>query len=109
MEMWNFLKQNRDISKLEKAEKRYDFHSRLAMPWACFVVTLFGVPMGTRTLRQGIITGLMLAIGMLLVFYLLSQVGLYLGKQKHIAPWIGAWLSNIVFLAVGTVMSYKMR
>lgn len=108
-EIWRYLKKNPGLSKYAKAEKSYDFHKHLAMPWACLVVTLFAIPAGTKSSRQSILIGILLAVGFFLGFYALSQFGLYMGKQRHIAPWLGAWLSNLVFFIVGMIMSMKIR
>lgn len=111
LEMKKFLHLNKSISTRAKKEKRFDLHNRIAMPWACLVVTMFGIPMGARTARQGMLTGILLAISLLLGFYFFSQVGLFLAKseKEFIAPWLGAWLSNLVFMAIGVVMSIRMR
>ena len=37
-----------ETSRETKAQRRYDLQSRLAMPCACLVVTLFGIPAGAR-------------------------------------------------------------
>ena len=109
MDMWLYLKRHSDLSSQAMAQKTFDLHGRLAMPWACFIVTLFGVPAGARTGRQSILAGILLAMTFFFGFYALSQVGLFLGKRQIIWPWIGAWLSNIVFLSAGLCMMRRMR
>jgi lipopolysaccharide export LptBFGC system permease protein LptF len=109
VEIARYLRKNPDLSREKKAAKKYEFHRRMAMPWACLVVTLFAIPAGAKSSRQSILIGLLLAMSFFLGFYMLSQVGLLLGKQKQIAPWLGAWLSNLVFFVIGVVMSIKIR
>jgi lipopolysaccharide export system permease protein len=109
-EMYRYLQVNKHtLSKRALAEKEYGFHSRIAMPWACFVVILFAIPAGARTGRQGALIAVFSAIGLLAGFYALSQVGLILGSTGAIPPWIGAWLSNAVFFVIGLVMIAKIR
>ena len=79
------------------------------MPWACLVVTLFAIPAGAKSGRQSIVNAILLVILVFLAFYAINLGGLYLGKQRILTEWLAAWLSNIVFLAVGIIMSFKMR
>ncbi len=109
-EMYHYLEVNKGLlTKRSLAEKKYGFHSRIAMPWACFIVILFAIPAGARTGRQGALIAVFTAIGLLTGFYALSQIGLILGSTGLIPAWTGAWLSNIVFCIIGLVMMARIR
>ena len=109
-EMYRFLRRSRDhLSDRAIAQKRYDFHSRLAMPWACFIVILFAIPAGARTGRQGMLMAVFTAIGLLASFYALAQVGLVVGSTGVVPPWMGAWLANVVFCLIGLTMIARIR
>lgn len=109
IEIWRHIRFQPNISIEGRAALRYDMHNRLAMPWACLVVTFFGIPAGTRSGRQSILNAMLLVIIVFLSFYAINLAGLYLAKQRIFAEWVGAWLSNIVFLAFGIIMSHKLR
>ncbi len=108
-DMLRYLRRHPDISDAALAQKRVDLHLRLAMPWACLIVTLFGIPAGARTARQSVIGGILTTLLFFVVFYALTQAGAFLAKRELISPFIGAWLSNIVFLVAGfrTLMLMK--
>jgi lipopolysaccharide export system permease protein len=109
-EMYHYLETNKDhLSKRDMAQKKYALHSRIAMPWACFIVILFAIPAGARTGRQGALIAIFSAIGLLAGFYALAQVGLILGSTGLIPPIIGAWLANFVFFIIGFVMMARIR
>lgn len=108
-EMLHYLAKRPSLSEETIAQKRFDLHSRLAMPWACFIVTLFGIPTGARSGRQTALAGIFLTMLFFFGFYALTQVGMFLGKTQIIWPWLGAWLSNIVFLVAGIGMIRRMR
>lgn len=108
-EMWKHIRYQPNMSRDGRAGSRYDLHNRLAMPWACLVVTFFGIPAGTKSGRQSILNAMLLVIVVFLAFYAINLGGLYLGKQRIITEWVAAWLSNIVFLTVGIIMSFKLR
>jgi len=100
-DMLRYLRRHPDISDEALAQKRVDLHLRLAMPWACLIVTFFGIPAGARTARQSVINGVLTTLLFFVAFYALTQVGAFFAKRELIPPLIGAWLSNIVFLAAG--------
>jgi lipopolysaccharide export system permease protein len=108
-DMFQYLRAHMDLSMATTAEKKTDLHRRLAMPWACFIVTLFGIPTGARSGRQSALAGIFLAVGLLFAFYGVSQLGIYLGKTRIIWPWLGAWFSNIVFFLAGIWMVGRMK
>jgi lipopolysaccharide export system permease protein len=109
LEMIRYLQNHRNLSATVVAQKKYDIHSRLALPWACFIITLFAIPAGATTGRQHAMSGIFIALGFFFGFYILMQVGLFLGKTGIIEPWLGAWLSNIVFSVGAIAMIARMR
>lgn len=109
-EMYHYLDVNKGLlTKRSLAEKQYGFHSRIAMPWACFIVILFAIPAGAKTGRQGAIFAVFTAIALLVGFYTLSQIGVIIGSTGLTPPWLGAWLANIVFCIIGLIMMVRIR
>ena len=107
-EILNFLKTHR-LSDDKIAQRQVDFHSRLAMPWTCLIVTLLGIPFGAQTGRKGAFIGIILALSLFFGLYVLVNVGVALGKKGAIDPWLAGWLPNIFFFCIGCVMVYRMR
>jgi lipopolysaccharide export system permease protein len=108
-EMVNYLRNHPHLSPHVLAQSRFDIHSRLAMPWACFIVTLFAIPAGTKSARQSILGGMLLAVAFFVGFYALMQVGIFLGRRELCTPWLAAWLPNILFLSLGLALSRKLQ
>ncbi|MFC1462579.1 LptF/LptG family permease [Verrucomicrobiota bacterium] len=52
MEMKRYLDSHSKLSKETVARRKFFLHNRLAMPWACLIVTLFAIPAGAATGRQ---------------------------------------------------------
>jgi len=108
-EMGRYLDAHPSLSDREWAQKKSDQQRRMALPWACLVATLFAVPAGARGARHNALIGILSAVALFFCFYALFQVGLFLGKRQILWPWLGAWLSNIVFVAAGLVLLRRMR
>lgn len=109
LELVDYLKthQHREPAALARIEA--DLHSRLAMPWTCFIVTLLGIPFGSQTGRKGAFLGVALSIGLFFSYYVLVNVGLGVAKKMVVPAVVGGWLPNIIFLIIGLIMVYRMR
>lgn len=87
-----------------------DAHRRLAMPWACAIAVMLAIPAGVRGGRDGVIAGMLLALALFIAFYFSLEFFILLGKKQVVASsWLGAWLANMVFFLVGTVMIRRVR
>jgi len=108
-EMLHYIRANPEMPERNRYERLYSLHSHLAMPWAAIIVILFAIPAGARTARQGVMSAVFHAIAMMAGFYALAQVGLVLGSTGTLPPWLGAWLSNIVFGSIGIYHLIHLR
>jgi LPS export ABC transporter permease LptF/LPS export ABC transporter permease LptG len=76
------------------------FHKRFALPTACLVLALVGIPLGLSSKKSGKSGGFVLTILLVFVYYVISLVGVSLARQGRVSPWFGAWLADFVFLAL---------
>ena len=77
------------------------FHKRFALPTACLVLALVGIPLGLSSKKSGKSGGFVLTILLVFVYYTVSLVGVSLARQGRVSSWFGAWLADLVFLALG--------
>ena len=77
-----------------------EFHRRFALPTACLVLALVGIPLGLSSKKSGKSGGFVLTILLVFVYYVVSLVGVSLARQGRVTPWFGAWLADLVFLAL---------
>src|SRR5262249_8500828 len=85
-------------------EERVEFHRRFALPFACLVFSLAGLPLGVSTTRGSKSMGLVLSLILMLVYYLGFIGGTRIAGNAQFSPFLGAWLPNIAFAAVGVVL-----
>jgi len=76
-----------------------EFHSRFALPTACLVLAMVGIPLGLSSKKSGKSGGFVLTIVLVFVYYFISLIGVSLAKQGRLSPALGAWLANLVFFA----------
>ena len=107
--MRHYLRAKKEISSTTRARLMVDMHSRLAMPFACLIVTLIGVPIGAHTGRRGAFAGIVVAMSLFFGFYILQLTAQALGKQEIISAFLGGWLPILVFGAASPLFIYRMR
>ena len=108
-DLWRFLAARKNLSDRTRARILVDLHARLAMPWTCFVVVLFGIPFGVRTARKGALIGVMFALLTFFSFYFLMTFGQWLGKNQLLMPAVSAWMPNVFFLLIGLLLMLRTR
>jgi len=80
---------------------KVEIQKRLALPLACLVLGLFSIPIACvfRALKQQ--QGLVLALGVFLVYYSMLSVAESVGELRLVPPVIGIWVPNVLFTAMG--------
>jgi len=78
-----------------------EFHKKLAIPFACLVFAVLGVPMAVTTSRSGKGVSASLAIAVYLIYYLFLVGGEKFADRGHMDPILAMWSANLVLLALG--------
>jgi LPS export ABC transporter permease LptF/LPS export ABC transporter permease LptG len=84
-----------------------EFHRRFALPTACLVLAMVGIPLGLSSKKSGKSGGFVLTIALVFVYYFVSLIGVSLARQGKVGPMFGAWLANIVFFAAGAILLWQ--
>ncbi|MGC9942618.1 MAG: LptF/LptG family permease [Verrucomicrobiota bacterium] len=108
-EIWPYLRDNPDISHTEKVKWLTKLQGRLAAPWTCLVVVFIAIPFGAAPGRRNLFFGVAGSIFICFAFFILQQVGLALGLNGFLPPWLAAWLPNIFFAALGIFLTLRIR
>jgi LPS export ABC transporter permease LptF/LPS export ABC transporter permease LptG len=84
-----------------------EFHRRLALPFACIVFALVGIPLGLSSKKGGKSSGFVLTILLVFVYYSISLIGVTFSRQGTLPPSIGVWLADIVFFFGGVLLLWQ--
>jgi LPS export ABC transporter permease LptF/LPS export ABC transporter permease LptG len=84
-----------------------EFHRRLALPAACVVLAMVGIPLGLSSKRGGKSSGFVLTILLVFLYYSVSLIGVSFARQGRLAPWAGVWLADVVFLFLGLLLLWR--
>lgn len=106
------------LVKIDPASSSYDylkaryyeieFHRRFALPGACLVLALVGIPLGLSAHKGGRSAGFVLTIVLVFVYYFFSLVGVSLARQGKVSPWFGVWAGNLFFFVCGLILVWRV-
>ncbi len=88
---------------------RIEFHRRFALPAACVVLALVGIPLGLSSKKGGKSTGFVLTILLVFLYYTASLIGISLARQGQVTPALGVWLANVVFFLGGAILLWRVE
>ncbi len=84
-----------------------EFHKKLAIPFACIVFALLGVPMAVTASRNGKGISVSLALVVYLIYYIFLVGGEKLSDKGKMDPMLAMWSANLVLLAIGIPIFIK--
>lgn len=81
-----------------------DLHLKLAFPLVNLVVVVIGASLAARLRMQSAALGFGLSVAISFVYYAFMRTGQALGHNGAIAPYLAAWMGDIVFGIVAMLM-----
>jgi len=84
-----------------------EFNRRFALPTACLVLVLIGIPLGLSSKKGGKGAGFVLTIVLVFVYYFISVTGVSLARSGKVQPVLGVWLANIAFACFGMALLWR--
>ncbi|MBX9604088.1 MAG: LptF/LptG family permease [Bryobacteraceae bacterium] len=90
-------------------EARIELHQRLALPLACVLLALVGVPLGAASRKAGKSSALVLTIALAFLYYmgLISLIGL--ARQQTLPVAVAVWMPNLLFALAGLIMMLRLE
>jgi LPS export ABC transporter permease LptG/LPS export ABC transporter permease LptF len=89
---------------------KIELHRRFALPVACIMLALVGIPLGVATRKGGKSAGYVIALFLGFFCYYLSFISLVgLAKQRALPVPVAVWLPDIVFGLAGVVFLFRME
>lgn len=85
-----------------------ELNRRFALPTACLVLVLIGIPLGLSSRKGGKGAGFVVTIVLVFVYYFISVTGISLARGGKLPPVLGVWMANIIFGVVGTLLLWRV-
>jgi LPS export ABC transporter permease LptG/LPS export ABC transporter permease LptF len=84
-----------------------EFHRRFALPTACLVLAMVGIPLGLSSKKGGKSSGFVLTILLVFLYYSISLIGVSLARQARLSPAAGVWMADFLFLLGGAFLLWQ--
>jgi len=100
---------NRVKHDLEKNLAKYslEIHLKFSLAFICIIFLFIGAPMGALVRKGGFGYPLLIAICFFMLFMILNMLFKSLAEKLIIAPWLGAWMPNIILLPLGLLLTQR--
>ena len=101
--------------KKKEMNKRYEFyrrhilsfHKKFALAFSCIILFFVGAPLGAIIRKGGLGLPMVVAIVLFLIYYFLGVFAENYSKKGNIHPMLGAWLSTLVMLPLGVILTRR--
>ncbi len=113
-EEMGYAELGRYIDALERSgaktgKLRVEQQLKLAFPFTCFIIVLFGVPLANSSRKGGASLSIGIALATTIVFLTLIRVAQAMGASGTLPPPVAAWLANGIFLVAGLVLYARVQ
>ncbi|MDP9361920.1 MAG: LPS export ABC transporter permease LptG [Acidobacteriota bacterium] len=83
---------------------KVEMNKMFAIPFACIVFGILGLPLGITNRRGGKSSGFSLSIAIILIYYVMINNGEHLADIGKIGPAVAMWSPNVILLALGVYL-----
>ena len=90
-----------------KAKVETEWHRKFTLSFACIILFFVGAPLGAIVKKGGLGIPVAIAIVLFVIYYIISITGQRLGTGLILPPYIGMWLSSLVLLPLGALLTYQ--
>lgn len=89
---------------------RVDLYLKIALPFANFIIVLFGSPLSSsQTRKSGTAKGFGISLAVTFFYFGILKTTQAMGHNGKIEPLLAAWFANIVFGVVGIFVLLRAR
>jgi len=107
--LYRLAYRNPALDRTAKLDARTEFNQRLALPFACLLMALVGIPLGITRRRAGKSAAVVMTAGLAFLYYigLIGFIGM--ARQGSLTPEAAVWLPNLVFAIGGLTMLARLE
>jgi LPS export ABC transporter permease LptF/LPS export ABC transporter permease LptG len=100
----------RDLTDRERTlEARIELNQRLALPFACMLLALTGIPLGVGSRRSGKSSAYVLTVALAFLYDMGLVVAIHFGREGTIPAGLAMWMPNLVFAILGFSMLARLE
>ncbi|WP_251621008.1 LptF/LptG family permease [Odoribacter lunatus] len=102
----------KDVSFYKRQEdqirkNQIEWHKKFTLPFACLIFFFIGAPLGGIIRKGGLGMPVVISVLLFIIYYVISMMGQRAAKEAVLSMWFGSWLSSLVLLPLGVLLTYK--
>lgn len=83
-----------------------EFYRKFSLPFACIALGLLALSLGISTKKGGKISGFIVSLGIIFIYYTIMTASRSMILKKIISPFWGMWAANIFLLLIGIMLYF---
>ena len=87
---------------------KVEYYKKFALPFACLAFGIIGIPLGFMVQKNGRMIGFGIGLAIILLYYLLLQIGQSSGLSGKLHPALAMWFPNLVVGMLGIALITRM-
>ena len=100
---------DKTLDKDNVIQARIELHRRLALPPACFLLALIGIPLGISSRKGGKSGAFVVTVALAFIYFMGWIAGQRLGQTGALPVGVAMWIPNAVFAVVGVFLLTRME
>ena len=92
----------------KRLEARIEFNQRLALPPACFLLALIGIPLGVSSKKGGRAGAFVVTLALAFLYWVGLLFSNGLAKQQKLPVGIAMWIPNSVFAVIALLLLLRL-
>ena len=97
------------IDKQRLLEARIELHRRFALPLACLLLPLVGIPLGVSSRKGGRSGAFVLTVGMAFLYFMIMIALNGLAMQGTLSVPVAVWMPNALFTLAGVILMARLE
>ncbi len=98
-----------DLSKQDYVDAAIELHQRFALPLACILLALVGIPLGVSSRKGGKSAAFVLTVVLAFLYYLGFITLIGLARKGSLPVPVAVWTPDIVFAITGTYLLSRLE
>ncbi|MGP0630413.1 LPS export ABC transporter permease LptF [Nitrospina sp. 32_T5] len=107
-DLWQLIQEKKKAGQPTQFEE-VELSKKFSIPFTCLLFGLIGGPLGIKSSRSGKSGGFVVAVAIILIYYVGLISGQNLGKGGEIPALLSVWIPNIVLFFFTTYVLYKVH
>lgn len=99
------MKMKSDMEYIRRLQ--IELHRKFTLSAACLILFFIGAPLGAIIRKGGLGMPVVISTLAFIIYHILGQIGENAALESEIPVWFGMWLSSLVFLPIGLVLTMK--